>query len=106
MPINTTGTWEELQARIADPEGFHELLFVNGRPYQGAITVNRYRGFGWEEGRTSDFFVFPHINVDAEVFLVDLRYLRIRRCHLMDGPRARAQYEEQRWGVLDLPEDL
>ena len=106
MPVKSISTWEKIKTEINDRVGLHEVVFVNGKPYEGEVSFNRYKGFGWESGRTASVFIKPEINPASEVLLVDLRYLRLRRCVL--APQVRPEWRqegEQEWEAIDLPED-
>jgi len=59
-----------------------EPVFVDGRLFDGVATYNRYKGVGWESGRTASVTLKPPVRAEAEVFLVDLRWGRIRKCRL------------------------
>lgn len=111
MPIQNPNTsLPNLLAQLNQPHGFTELLFVNGKPYKGEVSMNRYKGMGWASGRTASVYITPTVDPASEVILVDFRYMRLRRCQLrvptdpievMMGTRN----NEQEWEAIDLPED-
>jgi hypothetical protein len=110
MPVPSISTWGALQANIAASVGIHELIFVNGRPYEGGVSFNRMKGMGWESGRTGSIYITPPVDPSSEVILVDLRYLRLRHCQLR-VPTDRIDIKiaeknnKQEWEAIDLPED-
>ncbi len=57
-----------------------EPVFVNGRLYTGKATYGRYKGGGWDGGRTERLYLDPEPAEGSEVILVDLRHGRIRTC--------------------------
>ena len=112
MPIpNPNTSLPLLIEQLNAPHGFTELLFVNGKPYEGGVSMNRYKGFGWASGRTASVIVSPPIDPASEVTLVDLRYMRLRRCQLLEPvefsieARIAQKHNRQEWEAIDLPED-
>jgi hypothetical protein len=111
MPVPSISTWGQLQANVAAAtRGLHELIFVNGKPYEGQASFGRIKGMGWESGRTMSLYISPPFDPASEVILVDLRYLRLRHCQLrvltdrIDIKIAKDK-NEQEWEAIDLPED-
>lgn len=111
MPIQNPNTsLPNLLEQLNLPHGLDELIFVNGKPYAGEIALNRYKGMGWESGRTASVILSPPVDPTSEVTLIDLRYMRLRRCQLL-VPRDRIdaalaqKHNRQEWEAIDLPED-
>ena len=109
MPVPSLSTWTQIQANVAASEGLHEIIFVNGKPYEGQASFGRIKGMGWESGRTMSLYISPPVDPASEVILVDLRYLRLRRCQLrvLTGIdlKISVKNNEQEWEAIDLPED-
>jgi hypothetical protein len=86
----------------------HELIFVNGHLYKGVTIFDRYKGLGWKSGRTAEIAIDHSVPTDAEVFVVDLSFGRIRRCKWKcyeDGSNLAGERADNCWDVIDLPED-
>lgn len=111
MPIqNPNTTFPNLLEQLNLPHGFDELIFVNGKPYEGVISMDRYKGMGWESGRTASVYIRPPVDPSSEFIIIDLRYMRLRRCQLrVPTDRIEAKIaeknNEQEWEAIDLPED-
>lgn len=111
MPIQNPNTsLPNLLAQLNQPHGFTEIFFVNGKPYEGQVSMNRYKGMGWASGRAASVYINPPVDLASEVTLVDLRYMRLRRCQLrVPTDRIEAlmtqKNNEQEWEAIDLPED-
>ena len=110
MPVKSISTWEEIKTNVNDRIGLHEVIFVNGKPYEGEASFGRYKGFGWESGRTASIYITPPVDPASEVILVDLRYLRLRRCQLRVltdriDIKIAEDNNQQEWDAVDLPED-
>lgn len=103
MSVPSITNWANLQLDINDKYGSHEVVFVNGKPYDGQIEFDRYKGIGWESGRTASVLLYSHIDPSSEVYVVDLRYLRLRKCKLLEKSFIRSAQE---WECIDLPEDI
>jgi hypothetical protein len=103
MPAESLTTWEALRSAISDQSGLYDLIFVNGKPYEGQFELDGYKGCGWIGGRTISVLFLTPIEVSSEVILVNLRYLRLRHCTLKVGPSNWKNRQE--WVVIDLPED-
>lgn len=98
MPCNMLVEARKVQSRTRSLQP--ELLFVNGRIYEGDFELDRLRGKGWEGGRTRSVLLHSHIDPSSEVFLVDIGFLRHRRC-TFKGVR----YELQEWDTVEIPGD-
>jgi hypothetical protein len=112
MPIQNPNTsLSNLLEQLNQPHGCDELIFVNGKPYEGVIALNRYKGIGWESGRTASVILSPPVDPTSEVILIDLRYMRLRRCQLLKPvefsveARIAQKHNRQEWEAIDLPED-
>lgn len=105
MSVPSITTLDALKSAFTDRNrgGHEEVIFVNGKPYQGEVEFNSYRGFGWESGRTASIFITPHVDPTSEVILVDLHFMRLRRCVLNTKPEP--WEKKQEWEAIDLPED-
>jgi hypothetical protein len=112
MPIQNPNTsFPNLLEQLNQPHGCDELIFVNGKPYEGMIALNRYKGMGWAGGRTASVILSPPVDPASEVTVIDLRYMRLRRCQLLQldessiDARIAKKYNRQEWEAIDLPED-
>jgi hypothetical protein len=107
MPISHTETYTQLVERLAS-NYFSELVFVNGKSYSGDISCGCIKGLGWKEGRTVSIHVNPSIPSDAEVFIIDLKYLRLRKCKLIKEAKTptKGEFTWQVWEAIDLIEDI
>lgn len=108
MPISSTDTYEMLVDRLTAEPGYSlkELVFVNGKPYSGLVSFARYKGCGWVAGRTADIFVNPPIPSSSEVIIIDLGYMRLRKCKLkQEMISEKSEWKWQIWSAIDLPED-
>ena len=61
-----------------------ELVFVDGILFGGTVTYDRYKGVGWDSGRTAAIEMTPLKGLPpgngASVVLVDLLFGRLRHC--------------------------
>ena len=57
-----------------------EIVFVNGELYRGEVIFGRYKGFGWESGRTYSIELDNCVDKNSEVYLIDCCFGKIRRC--------------------------
>lgn len=77
-----------------------ELVFVDGRLFDGTVIYNRYKGVGWEGGRTASIEMTPSKGPppgnESSVVLVDLRWGRLRHCK-----RNSENTMEKWWTVID-----
>ena len=103
MAVPSITNWEHLKSDINDKYGPHEVVFVNGKPYDGQIEFDRYKGIGWESGRTASVLLYSPVEPSSEVYVADLRYLRVRKCKLLPKSFIR---NAQEWECIDLPEDV
>jgi hypothetical protein len=103
MAVPSITNWEHLKSDINEKYGPHEVVFVNGKPYDGQIEFDRYKGIGWESGRTASVCLYSPVDPSSEVYVVDLRYLRLRKCKLLPKSFIR---NAQEWECIDLPEDV
>ena len=77
-----------------------ELVFVDGVQFTGSVIFDRFKGVGWESGRTASVLLDPCPPPEADVILVDLRFGRIRRCFLLDVEAGTPQWDRQ-WYAED-----
>lgn len=105
MAVNMLAEATELQRVVhtLEPGTLMEILFVNGHPYDGDIEFSRHRGIGWEGGRTKVALLYNPIDPESEVYLVDVGYLRLRRC-VCEGV-GKEYPGRQQWRAIDLPGD-
>jgi hypothetical protein len=61
-----------------------EVVFVEGTLFEGTVIYDRYKGVGWDGGRTAAIEMTPLKGPPpgngASVILVDLRFGRWRYC--------------------------
>jgi hypothetical protein len=62
----------------------NDLVFVDGNLFGGKVIYDRYKGLGWEDGRTHSFKTEPPIDKNSEVLIVNLTYYKIRHCNFND----------------------
>jgi len=102
MPVPSITTISALISDLTTSSGTHELIFVNGKPYEGEVSFGRYKGFGWESGRTATIYLSQAVDPSSKVFLVDLDFIRLRECFLTEN---KSRHWAQEWEAIDLPED-
>lgn len=61
-----------------------EFVFVDGKLFDGRVIFDRFKGVGWDSGRTASVSLSPSPPPDSDVILVDMEFGRIRRCFLLD----------------------